>query len=378
MDKLPTEIICDIFVYLGIKITKMQFLNRSTNNIFNMEKNSISYRILKRYDTSITFSDNVYEILKYFIKYKIDVNFDMYKKVYVEDEDETILMSAIKNDCLPVVKFLVKLNFKLHEDMFYDESILEKSFRNGNLEMIEYLNENNIDINGRINNGHEYDYIEKSIIYNQMNLFIYLYNRIEPIIRDEVLESCLHIAVQHNLKFVKFILENEIDINIRIEFEYSLLTSAVYGGNIKNIQYLIDNGAFTSIDDILYMLCCQHYYQFTLVKSILKYYLFKHLGITGIQITNDLHAITIAIDVGAKFSKNDYSNLLRINNTKYIIHIFQYISVENRIRFVQEVLDEMNSYYNYIDLDKMPGIIKFEINKYLLDNDIDIPKKWHI
>lgn len=404
MNKLPTEIQCNIYCYLECELVKISVLNKSINRLFNSEKNSMAYKILKRYGNIVTYVDaynDAYEILKYITKYKLELILNRYLKEYYcdcydyEDEEceynyKNILVDAVENNCLQMTKYLIMNGFEIGDD---DPESLETPLINytygRNLEMIKLLVTQGAYLYGNEYNWDDSPILSIAVEFGKLDIIKYLVGAGIDIHYNNN-TALKNAAYNNNLEVVKYLVEMGANVNAINNDGSGILTGYVkdinmfkylveIGANIniidnsgksvlmyhiekgKNfdiINYLLEKDVIINLDEILLMSLLNKY-NFEIVKRVFKHYLYKWFGIIDIKIGTRMDIIRMVIDLGIRIHRNDWKIEIQ-NNTDYDLDVLKSLTQSNVTLNKEHILCTAVKNNN------------FEMVKCLVENGVDI------
>lgn len=212
MEQLPNEIQYEIFSYLDKEVLKIQFLNKEFSQLFNLEKNNITYKILQKYNPKTIYADSWI-----IFKYAIENNIKIFGKVFTMNYLFNTICDAIPIGCLEIIKYFIK-----YIDIDYCDgcgwSVLMIALHyNCPLEFIKIFIENGANINYK-------NYDDNSV---------------------------LMIAAAYGSEyFIKYLIDNGADVNYYNEYnETSPLTEAIERERFDIVKLLIENGAIVNYGD---------------------------------------------------------------------------------------------------------------------------------
>jgi len=177
-------------------------------------------------------------IMEFFIQCGADVNF-------IDEDGNTPLVYAVNNNYLPIVKLLVKnganVNFIIQNYMGdNDQSLLLYAMKLGSKVIIKFL----IDYNACIDftKKHEILYLIRTSKWRHTELFEYFakYNT-----KNFNCESLQIIISRNRLDLLKILVENKLDVNIKDDKGWTPLAFALKIRRQQIIDFLISCGADT-------------------------------------------------------------------------------------------------------------------------------------
>ena len=213
MYKLPKELQCEIFSYLDKEVLKIKFLNKEFNQLFNLEKNNISYQILKKYNSNTIYVDSWI-----IFKYAIENNIQIFDKKINTHPLFYVICTAIQDNCLEIIKYFIKLGVDINKCDCEGWSYLMIALHyNSHLKFIKIFVENGADVNYK-------NYDDNSILI---------------------------IAAEYGSKdCIKYLIDNGADVNYYNEYcDNSPLIKATEREHFDIVKLLLENGADINYDD---------------------------------------------------------------------------------------------------------------------------------
>jgi len=186
-------------------------------------------------------------ILKYIITYKSIPWIKLLINTGLDLNDEnnySPLYYAIIRKSLSIVKFLVENGANVNHTYQYSESLLITAIKYADLNIIEYL----IDQKATINFLNNQDFNEfNNILYKDSIKIKKLFNN-KNINNNNSIRKIFYYFIQmmisyNDMSLLKFLVRNNIDVNIKNEDGNTPLIEAIKCGSLEIVNYLIENGA---------------------------------------------------------------------------------------------------------------------------------------
>jgi len=177
---------------------------------------------------------NSLTIVKLFIKYGAKIDFG--------DDHQSLLEVAIYNKSLPMIQLLLdngtNVNAKVYNERY---SLLWYALKQGDLTIVQYLMKQNVNLS--IGDDITYEDLETINQYEDVATSkefqsILQYNMYR--VTGHLLQQIIH---HHNIKVLKLLLNNHLEIDKKDSKDNTLLANAIIKSDLNMVNFLINQGA---------------------------------------------------------------------------------------------------------------------------------------